>query len=135
MYSKRHAARTEENVGKPLREGEGGPDGSLANRPLPEGLALVFMPSLAELLARAEQLKGAALTEEQVVKVMHAASAVVTKENVAEAVIKERGYAEVDPGKPWETPTPFTANSLAWLATPPPAQRPAVMRSRGLPCA
>ena len=46
-----------ESAEQPLKEGEAGPYGTLAGRPLPDGLALLFMPSLAALLAQAEQLK------------------------------------------------------------------------------
>jgi hypothetical protein len=52
-----------ENLKQPLQEGDHGPYGELAIRPLSDGLALLFMPSLAALLARAEQLNGAPLTE------------------------------------------------------------------------
>jgi hypothetical protein len=90
-------------VGKewqPLKEGDHGPYGTLTGR-LPEGLALLFMPSLAGLLAGAEDLKGSPLTEEQVIRVRDAANAVVTPADVAAAVVKERGYAEVDPADAW----------------------------------
>ena len=90
-----------ENTGRPLKEGDHGPYGELAGRTLPDGLAFLFMPSLAALLDRAEQLKGAALTEEQVLRVRDAALVVVTPADVASATEAERGYAEVDRANPW----------------------------------
>ncbi len=48
-----------------LHEGESGEYGTLARRPLSAGLSLVFVPSLAALLIRAQQINGAALTESQ----------------------------------------------------------------------
>src|SRR5262245_992260 len=45
-----------------LHVGDSGAYGELVKRPLPEGLSLVFVPSLAALLMRAQQLNdGAAL--------------------------------------------------------------------------
>jgi hypothetical protein len=43
---------------RPLTEAEHGPFCELAGRPMPPGLVMLFIPSLATLLARAEQLKG-----------------------------------------------------------------------------
>jgi hypothetical protein len=94
---------TVEDVKQPLKEGEGGPYGPLAGRPLPGGLAILFMPSLAALLDQAEQLTGSPLTEEQVIRIRDAAGAVVTHADVAAAVVRQRGYAEVDPANPFES--------------------------------
>jgi hypothetical protein len=88
---------------RPLKEGEGGPYGDLAGRPLPDGLVLVFMPSLAALPGRAEQLKGSPLTEEQVLRVRDAATVVVTGLGPAAAVAEGRGHADADPANPWES--------------------------------
>src|SRR5262245_58655205 len=49
-----------------LQAGDSGAYGELVRRALPENLSLVFVPSLAALLLRAQQLNGAALTEDQV---------------------------------------------------------------------
>jgi hypothetical protein len=92
----------ESNV-RPLKEGDHGPYGSLAGRPLPDGLAILFIPSLAALLTRAEELKGSPLTEEQVVLIRDASQAVVTHADAAAATVQQRGYAEVDPHRPWES--------------------------------
>ena|SRR5262245_33286844 len=88
---------------QPLKEGDHGPYGTLSGRPLPDGLAVLFIPSLAALLARAEELKGSPLTEEQVIRVRDAAQAVVTRADAAAATVEQRGYPEVDPLKPWES--------------------------------
>jgi hypothetical protein len=104
-----------DNLKQPLKEGDHGPYGELATRPLPDGMAILFKPSLAALLARGEELKGSALTAEQVSRLRDAAQAVVTYADVAASVVQQRGYAEVDPANPWES----------WQATrsgPPPAR-------------
>ena len=88
---------------RPLREGEGGPYGDLAHRILPDGLVLVFMPSLAALLGHAEELTRAPLTEEQVLQIRDAAVVIVTQTQAAAAVEQSRGYADVDPMQPWES--------------------------------
>jgi hypothetical protein len=44
------------NKPKRLSPGEQGRSADLAGRPLPKGLVLQFVPSLAALLTRAEQL-------------------------------------------------------------------------------
>jgi hypothetical protein len=91
------------NADRPLKEGDHGAYGELAGRTLPEGLVLVFMPSLVALLARAEQLKGAPLTEEQVIRIRDAAQVVVTLPQPAAAVEERRGYADVAPANVWES--------------------------------
>jgi hypothetical protein len=45
---------------------------------MPPGLVMLFIPSLATLLARAEQLKGGPLTEEEVFGIRDAACVVVS---------------------------------------------------------
>jgi hypothetical protein len=88
---------------RPLKEGDGGPYGDLMVRPLPGGLAVVFMPSLAALLDRAEQIKEAPLAEEQVLRIRDAALVVVTFADVAALTVEQRGYEEVDPADPWRS--------------------------------
>ncbi len=92
-----------EHTERPLKEGDAGPYGELASRPLPNGLVLVFMPSLAALLGHAEELAGTPLTEEQVVRIRDAAVVVLTRPQPAAAVEARRGYAEVDATRPWES--------------------------------
>jgi hypothetical protein len=76
---------------QPLKEGDHGPYGTLSGRPLPDGLAFSFMPSLAALLTRAEELRGAPLTEEQVILIRDASQAVVTRADAADATAEQRG--------------------------------------------
>lgn len=92
-----------EQMERPLREGDGGPYGDLTRRVLPDGLVLVFMPSLAVLLGHAEELTGTPLTEEQILRVRDAALAVVTPVDVAAAVEQSRGYTDMDAARPWES--------------------------------
>lgn len=86
-----------------LKEGDSGPYGELAARALPAGLRLLFMPSLAALLDRAEQLTKTPLTDQQVLRIQDAAVAVITREDVARAMEAQRGYPEVDLLHAWET--------------------------------
>ncbi len=92
-----------DNDALPLKEGDHGPYGALASRSLPEGLAILFMPSLAALLCRAEELKGTPLTEEQVLRLRDASLAVITPADVASATVGQRGYAEVDSASAWKS--------------------------------
>ena len=87
----------------PLKEGDHGPYGTLSGRQLPDGLAILFIPALSALLTRAEELKGAPLTEEQVLRIRDAAVAVVTTADAATATIEQRGYPEVDPANAWRS--------------------------------
>jgi hypothetical protein len=88
---------------RPLKEGDSGPYGDLAGRTLPEGSVLLFVPSLAALLTRAEELKDAPLTKEQVLLIRDAAHVVVSPPQPASAVEKRRGYADVDPTNAWKS--------------------------------
>lgn len=88
---------------EPLKEGDHGPYGVLASRPLPEGLTILFVPALSALLTRAEEFKGSPLTEEQVLRIRDVAVAVVTLADAATATIEQRGYPEVDPTNAWQS--------------------------------
>jgi hypothetical protein len=65
-------------------------------------LVIVFMPALAALLLRAEQLKGEPLTEEEVYRIRDHAICVTTTPEAAAAVEAERGYADLDPENAWQ---------------------------------
>jgi hypothetical protein len=86
---------------KPLTAGEHGRYADLAGRPLPPGLVLQFIPSLAALLTRAEQLKGSALTRDEVLCVRDNCPVLVSEVAAALAVEEQRGYADLDPADPW----------------------------------
>src|SRR5262249_19807580 len=74
---------------RPLKAGEGGPYGELSARPLPDGLAVVFMPSLAALLDGAERIKGSPLSEEQVLRIRDAALVVVAPADVVALTVEQ----------------------------------------------
>jgi hypothetical protein len=66
-----------------------------------DDLVLVFIPSLAALLTRAEQLKGKPLTKREVEAIRDQANVVATPRDVAEDLAKTRGYDDVDPENVW----------------------------------
>ena len=86
---------------KPLAAGEHGRYADLAGRPLPPGLVLLFVPSLAAMLTRAEQLKGQPLTRDEVLRVRDNGPVLVSDAAPARAVEEGRGYADLDPADPW----------------------------------
>jgi hypothetical protein len=86
-----------------LRAGDSGEYGKLVQRPLPQGHSLVFIPSLAALLTRAQQLKGAALTEGQVLAIRDGSTVVVVDRDAARAMEKKRGYADIDAADAWRS--------------------------------
>lgn len=102
------ASHTAQNSGASLsipvlEEGDFGSYGSLAGHLLPEGLVVLFVPSLAALLTRAEELKGVPLTEAQVCAIRDGAQVVVSRADVAAEMVAQRGYDEVDPLRAWES--------------------------------
>jgi hypothetical protein len=88
-------------VGKHLAVGDTGPYAELAARPLPDGLVLLFIPSLAAIVARAEQLKGAPLTRDEVIRLRDHSAVIVSDPEPARAVEERRGYVDLDPADPW----------------------------------
>jgi hypothetical protein len=86
---------------KPLAAGDHGRYGDLAGRPLPDGLVWQFIPSLAAMLTRAEQLAGRPLTRDEVFKVRDACTGVVSERGPATAVEARRGYVDLDSADPW----------------------------------
>jgi hypothetical protein len=64
-------------------------------------LVLLFMPSLAALADGAEQLKGAPLTREELLRIRDRAVVLVSEPEPARAVEERRGYADMDPADPW----------------------------------
>ena len=59
------------------------------------------MPSLAALLTRAQQLAGAALTEDQVLRIRDASVVMVVGHDQVRAVEEERGYVDIDAANAW----------------------------------
>jgi hypothetical protein len=85
----------------PLAVGEHGPYRDLAGRPAPPGAVLRFIPSLAAMLVRGEQLKGQPLTRDEVYRIRDACTVVVSEAAPAAAVDAGRGYPDLDPEDPW----------------------------------
>ena len=86
-----------------LHVGESGEYSELARRLLPEGFALVFIPSLAALLTRAEQLKGAALTEHQVLGIRDSSKVVVVAQDALRTMEEQRGYVDIEAKDAWRS--------------------------------
>jgi hypothetical protein len=72
-----------------LRSGESGAYGELVKRPLPEGLRLFFIPSLAGMLFRAERVNGAALTEDEVLRIRDQMGVMVMQDDRVRAMEKK----------------------------------------------
>jgi hypothetical protein len=88
---------------QPLAINDTGRYVELTKRPLPEGLVLVFVPSLAAILTRAEQLKGAELTREEVFRIRDQCTMLVSTPDGAQAIEDRRGYADLDLLDPWSS--------------------------------
>jgi hypothetical protein len=86
-----------------LQHGESGAYGELMKRPLPAGLLLFFIPSLAAMLTRAEQLMDAALTENQVLAIRNAATVMVVHHDAVRVMEEKRGYADIDAADAWQS--------------------------------
>jgi hypothetical protein len=82
----------------------------LSGRPNPEGLVIVFTPSLAASLARAERDKGCRLTRTEVKRIRDGAPAIAVTTAQAAALQNERGYEDVDPVRPYESWTQMNAD-------------------------
>jgi hypothetical protein len=67
-----------------------------------EKLIFVPMPTLVSLLLRAEQDKGAPLTEPEVIAIRDGCTCVALPQAVAAGVAKDRGYDDIDPERCWE---------------------------------
>jgi hypothetical protein len=87
----------------PLQFGDCGPYGELVQRPLPEGLALVFVPSLAALLVQAQDLNGGALTEAQVLWIRDGSMVMVVGPDQVRAAEEARGYTDIDAADAWQS--------------------------------
>ena len=86
-----------------LKRGESGAYGELVKRPLPEGLRLFFIPSLAGMLWRTQQENGAALTEDEVLHIRDHWGVMVMTEDHARAMEEKRGYVDIDPADAWQS--------------------------------
>ena len=66
-----------------------------------EKLVLVFIPSLASVLLRAEQEKGSPLTEQDTLAIRDKAVCVAFPEDKVPASEEARGYPDIDPEDCW----------------------------------
>ena len=64
-------------------------------------LVVVFVPSLADILADAERKKGAPLTESEVMNVRDTSTVVMVRRTVADEMVKNRGYRDINPENAW----------------------------------
>jgi hypothetical protein len=64
-------------------------------------LVPAFMPPLAALLARAEELKGEPLTESEVERIRDGAVCMMMESGRAEQLTESRGYRDVNPENAW----------------------------------
>ncbi|MBX7103792.1 MAG: hypothetical protein K1X57_06910 [Gemmataceae bacterium] len=64
-------------------------------------LLLVFIPALAPLLVRAEDLKGLPLNEAEVMSIRDNAVCVALPPDAASAVEAKRGYRDINPDDCW----------------------------------
>ena len=76
---------------EPLQPGERGAFGRLRRKANPRGLVLVYVPALASVLERAHQVKGSALSSQEVARIRAGAPAVAMTEEAARAVWEQRG--------------------------------------------
>ena len=67
-----------------------------------ESMLLVPIPALVAVLLRAEQLKGAPLTEEEVTRIRDDAACVAMTAEMQGQLEETRGYADLDPERVWE---------------------------------
>lgn len=65
-------------------------------------LIQIFNPSLAALLLAAENDKGGALTEDEVIAIRNSATVMMVSEEAAEEFAKKRGYKDIDPDNCWQ---------------------------------
>ena len=67
-----------------------------------EKLLLVHVPALVAVLINAEDQKGSALTEQEVIEIRDTSQCIAMPLDVAEKVAEERGYSDIDPENVWQ---------------------------------
>lgn len=65
-------------------------------------MTIVFIPPLITLLVAKEKELSRPLTQQEVEYIRDNATAIELPEDVAEAMVEERGYPDIDPEKVWE---------------------------------
>jgi len=76
-----------------------------------ETLILTPVPALLAVLLKLEQDKGAALTLEEVEQARDRAECIAMPRHAHDAVVKARGYDDIDPERAWEQWLAFKAAS------------------------
>ncbi len=87
--------------GKDLELLEVGGYAELASRPNPESFTIGFFPSLVSNLMAAEEKKGSALTQSEVLAVRDRSAAAVVPED-RDFLEEVQGYRDIDPNNCWE---------------------------------
>src|SRR5260221_1477299 len=72
----------------------------------------VFIPALAPLLLRAEQIKGAPLEREEVLETRDQAQCIMMRVEDAQALEEKRGYRDLNPEQCWEEWKQFRSELL-----------------------
>ncbi|MEZ6139350.1 MAG: hypothetical protein R3B84_02155 [Zavarzinella sp.] len=85
-----------------LRHEDTGKYAELSLRANPDGLVLVFSPSLAALLSIAEREKRKPLTKTEVNRIKDSAPAIAVTSEQAAALVEDRGYEDVDPQRAFD---------------------------------
>lgn len=62
---------------------------------------LVFMPALIVILLNKERAKGSPLTESEVITIRDSATCMIMPRSIAQKMIQERGYDDLDPEQVW----------------------------------
>ncbi|QNQ20013.1 hypothetical protein HF650_09705 [Kosakonia sp. SMBL-WEM22] len=65
-------------------------------------MTIVFIPSLVVVLLSKEKENGRELTQQEVESIRDGATAIQVPVDVANEMIKERGYFDIDPENAWE---------------------------------
>ena len=87
--------------GKDLEILEVGSYAELAPRPNPENFTIGFFPSLVSNLMEAEDKKGSALTQAEVLAIRDGSAVAVVPED-RDFLEKAQGYRDIDPSNCWE---------------------------------
>jgi hypothetical protein len=66
-----------------------------------EEVILVHVPTLVAVLINAEEKKGSALTQQEVLDIRDSSQCIAMPIDVAEKVADERGYSDIDPENAW----------------------------------
>ena len=67
-----------------------------------ENLLLVHVPALVAVLLNAENTKGSALTEREVLEIRNTSQCIAMPHDVAAKVTEERGYSDINPENAWK---------------------------------